>query len=181
MLWSSCPQQSSGPQSIKCFFFPVSSSFSSPLILSYTQFHLERKNKAPSFILCLPQATPILFSAKLIFWKNKCALLFAVLHTSFTFQTTAINPSRPWRLLSLKSPVTSFSQPKGQISFLTQLTLVQHLLWMSIEFYLEMLLFLRFHRRTAFLFLFSSLNAHFSLSQFHQRFKAFFNFLNIKY
>ena len=60
ILWSSCPQQSSGPQSIKYPFFPVSPPLSSPLILSYPhgkQFFTTVKEKT-FLTLCLPQASP---------------------------------------------------------------------------------------------------------------------------
>lgn len=96
ILWSSCPQQSSGPQSFKYSFFPVSPPFSPPLILSYPhgkQFFTTVKENT-FLTLCLPQAIPPSLTEKKKSWKSKYVLFFGIVHPSFTFQTIAIWPQQ---------------------------------------------------------------------------------------
>lgn len=110
ILWSSCPQQSSGPQSIKYSFFPVSPPFSPPLILSYPhgkQFFTTVKENT-FLTLCLPQAIPPSLTEK----KNpervsmSCSLELFTHHLPFKLSQSG--PSRPWTLLSLKSTMASY-------------------------------------------------------------------------
>lgn len=154
MPLSSCPQQSSRHQPIKYLFFLVSS-FSFLLILFYKQFLYHLEEKINHFPLHL---SPSSYSPPLSRKKKKeserksmpCSLQFFTHHSLFILLQSG--PSRPWKLLPLKSAMVSFSHPSDQFSFLTILTLVQYLPWMTSDSYLEILLFPRFHRWTVSLF-----------------------------